>query len=238
MKHWGNNHLSKEIIKCMASKELFSLGAIYPSDFLKPGEEPRCEPIELKLMMEDNGLVHLEKTAPKEAMWGKYWYRSGINKTMTAELKNIVDSVLPLMKFEKNQIWLDIACNDGTLLSFVPNTFIRVGIDPAKDSFKQEAEKHADIIIQDYFSAEIFNKTFVGQKVKVVTSIAMFYDLENPEQFIRDVDEILEDDGLWVMQLSYSPLMIHQTAFDNICHEHFAYYSFCGSMSTLLNNKL
>jgi hypothetical protein len=205
--------------------ELFSLGELYPSDFLRPGESPRCEPVELKLIMEDRGLVRLEKTAPDNVMWGKYWYRSGINQTMKNELKSIVDSILPLMKWKEGDIWCDVACNDGTLLSFVPKSFMRVGIDPADDYFYNESTKHADFIIQDYFSANVFNTVFYGKpKVKVLTSIAMFYDVENPDKFIRDVDEILDDDGLWVMQLSYTPLMIHQNAFDNICHEHKVYY--------------
>ncbi len=221
----------------MAAKTLFSLGEIYPSDFLKPGEEPRCQPIELKLVMEDNGLVHLEKTAPKEAMWGKYWYRSGINQTMKNELKNIVDSILPLMKFEENSVWLDIASNDGSLLSFVPDSFIKVGVDPAEDSFKQEAEKHADLIIQDYFSADVYKKArFGNQKAKVITSIAMFYDLEKPEDFLKDIYDTLDDNGVWVMQLSYTPLMIYQIAFDNICHEHVFYYSLLDMRSMLERN--
>jgi NDP-4-keto-2,6-dideoxyhexose 3-C-methyltransferase len=202
------------------------LGRIYPSDFLRPDETPRSSPVELKLMMDEHGLVTLDKTARKEAMWGRYWYRSGINQTMRMELKNIVDSILPLMKFEENSIWLDIACNDGTLLSHVPEKFIRVGIDPAEDSFKVEASQHADEIVQDYFSKNAYcHSRFGKQKPKVITSIAMFYDLEKPEEFIGDVDEIMDDNGIWVMQLSYSPLMMYQVAFDNIVHEHYAYYS-------------
>lgn len=221
----------------MASKTLFSLGKLYPSDFLKPDEQPRCEPIELKLMMEDNGLVHLEQTAPKEMMWGKYFYRSGINQSMIYALKNVVDSVLPLMKFKEHDIWCDIASNDGTLLSFVPKSFIRIGIDPAEDGFKKQAEQHADLILQNYFSSEVYKLSQFGQqKVKVITTIAMFYDVQEPEQFIKDVYEILDDDGLWVMQLSYSPLMVYQNAFDNIVHEHWGYYSFNTLFQLLSDN--
>lgn len=203
---------------------LFSLGALYPSDFLRPEEKPRCEPIELKLVMDDEGFVKLEKTAPKESMWGeRYWYKSGISQTMKLALQDIVNSILPLMQWEENDIWLDIACNDGTMLSYVPKDFIRIGIDPS--SFP-EAQNRADLVIKDYFSTTVYRASnFGGQKAKIITSIAMFYDLEKPEEFIKDVHEILEEDGLWVMQLSYSPLMISQLAFDNICHEHIYYYS-------------
>jgi hypothetical protein len=216
--------MDQDKIKIM--KELFTLGDLYVSDFLKDGEEPRGGKTELKMMMDENGLVRLETPAPLDTMYGKYWYRSGINNTMKNELNGIVTSILNATKLKENDLWLDIACNDGTLLSFVPEELIRVGIDPVDDSFKVEAEKNADLIIQDYFSAKSFKDSKFGSlQAKVITTIAMFYDLENPKQFINDVKEILDDDGVWVLQLSYTPLMIKQIAFDNICHEHIYYYS-------------
>lgn len=219
----------------MASRELFSLGKLYPSDFLRPDQQPRSEPVELTLVRDDMGLVRLKDVAPKECMYGQYWYRSGINNTMRGELKSIVDSILSLRRFETNEVWLDIACNDGTLLSFVPKEFTRVGIDPADDSFKNESKQHADVIIQDYFSADVYHKS-IRYKASVVTSIAMFYDVANPVEFIKGVHEILAHDGMWVMQLSYTPLMIEQIAFDNICHEHIFYYGFDDLARLLYDN--
>ena len=207
-------------------KELFSLGDLYVSDFLKEGESPRGNKVEMKMMLEDNGCVRLEKSAPLNTMYVKYWYRSGINNTMKKELKSIVESILSLVKLNENDLWVDIACNDGTLLSYVPEEFIRMGIDPVDDSFKRESEKYANLIIQDYFNYDSFKKSKFGNlKAKVITTIAMFYDLENPKMFIDDVYKILDDNGLWVLQLSYTPLMLNQLAFDNICHEHMYYYS-------------
>lgn len=218
-------------------KELFSLGELYPSDFLKPGEQPRCPPVEMKLMMDYNGLVRLEKTAPPEAMYGKYWYRSGINATMKNELKNIVDSIISVYQLKDGDVWLDIACNDGTLLSFVPHCIKCTGMDPADDSFLKQSSEQGHII-QDYFSAAAYWKhdRNYGKKPKIITSIAMFYDLDDPEAFIRDIDKVLDDDGLWVMQLSYTPLMLYQMAFDNICHEHIYYYTLAGIGELLAKN--
>lgn len=208
-------------------KELFSLGHLYVSDFLKENEQPRSGKIEMKMMLEpETGAVRLERSAPPEAMYGKYWYRSGINNTMKQELRSIVTSILNTVKLKENDLWIDIACNDGTMLSFIPTNLIKIGIDPADDSYKIESEKYANLIIQNYFTAEAFKKTKFGTlKAKVITSIAMFYDLEDPKRFINDVKEILDNDGIWVLQLSYTPLMIKQLAFDNICHEHMYYYS-------------
>jgi len=158
-------------------------------------------------------------------MWGKYWYRSGINSTMTKELGNIVEEITSRVKFKKGDVWLDIACNDGTLLKQVPNQFIKLGIDPADDTFVEESSKVATVV-QDYFSYDAYQKTGHGdKKAKVVTTIAMFYDLMDPHPFIDNITKVLDDNGIWVLQLSYTPLMLKQLAFDNICHEHAYYYS-------------
>lgn len=207
-------------------KELFTLGELYVSDFIKADDAPRGEKTEMKLLLTDDGNIRLEKSAPLNTMYGKYWYRSGTNNSMKHELKDIVDSILKVKHLKENDIWLDIACNDGTLLSFLPQDLIKIGIDPVDDSYKKESEKHANVIVQDYFTADNFKSTKYGHmKAKVITSIAMFYDLEKPDKFIQDVIEVMDDNGLWVLQLSYTPLMIEQLAFDNICHEHIYYYS-------------
>jgi SAM-dependent methyltransferase len=208
-------------------KKLLTLGDIYMSDFIKEGETPRSGKHELKLVLDENiEAPRLENPPSSTEMFGKYWYRSGVNQTMKNELKEVVDSINKIKKLKENDIWLDIASNDGTLLSFLPETLIRIGIDPANDSFKLEAEKHADLIIQDFFNAKIYSESkFGNEKAKVITCIAMFYDIEEPKVFLNDVKNILDDGGVFVLQMSYTPLMLNQIAFDNICHEHVWYYS-------------
>ena len=205
--------------------ELFSLGDIYVSDFIPLDSDPRLQKVELCMCLSPTtGLVQLAHTAPSDDMYQEYWYRSGTNETMTRELKDIAESAQRLAKTTSGDVWVDIGCNDGTLLRFVDSTITRIGFDPAKNGFAEEAQKHAEIIINDYFSANAFKK-HSSKSAKVVTSIAMFYDLGDPHAFVSDIKETLDDDGLWVIQMSYLPLMLEQLAFDNICHEHLEYYS-------------
>ena len=207
---------------------LLEIGSYYVSDFLPlDSKYENREKYELNLELDSEiGAARLTQPAPSHTMWGKYWYRSGINTSMTNELKNIATEISSRIKYQKEDIWLDIACNDGTMFKFIPNEFTKLGIDPCDDSYYQESCKVADVIIQDYFSKENYIKTGYGnKKCKVITTIAMFYDLKDPNPFIQDVVDILDDDGLWVLQMSYTPLMIEQLAFDNICHEHVYYYS-------------
>lgn len=219
-------------------KELFDLGELYVSDFVKPGEDYRAGRVGLKMVFdEERKAARLEQVTPGEFMYGRYWYRSGINATMTNELKGIVESVHATYKMPEAPVWLDIACNDGTLLSFVPKEYIRIGIDPVDDSFKAESSKHADVIVQDYFSKDAYRNSSLGaMNADVVTIIAMFYDLEHPDIFLQELASVMNDNGLLVVQMSYTPLMIEQMAFDNICHEHLYYHSLA-SIKKLFNEN-
>lgn len=204
---------------------LFSLGELYISDFIPEGTEPRSAKVPLELMLAPkSGLVQLKHTASFDDMYKVYWYRSGTNESMVAELKDIAASTTRQMRIASGDIWVDIGCNDGTLLSFLPKDAIRIGYDP--NDYKELSQPHADLIVNDYFNAKAFRASPYGErKAKVVTSIAMFYDLEDPHAFVQDVYDVLDDDGLWIIQMSYLPLMLQQLAFDNICHEHLEYYS-------------
>lgn len=214
---------------------VLTLGDLYVSDFVDENNTARAGKHELSIVFDKRyNAPRLNKAVSINSMFGKYWYRSGINTTMKNELKDIVNSILKVHKLQENDLWLDIACNDGTLLSFVPNNIKKLGIDPADDSFKEESSKVADEIIQDYFTKENFDKSiFKNQKAKIITCIAMFYDLDEPIDFLNDIYNVLDDNGLFVVQMSYTPLMIKQMAFDNICHEHVYYWSL-ESMTTLL----
>jgi hypothetical protein len=177
------------------------------------------------------GCPTLTEQPSGEEMWGKYWYKSGTNMSMKIALLDVVESLLAHKNMKRylldeKKVWLDIACNDGTLLSFVDgNSFFRVGIDPIEEKYIAEAKKYADRVVQDYFTYDAWERAKAPKKADVVTSIAMFYDLQDPFTFAQDVEKVLDDDGIWILQLSYTPLMINQLAFDNICHEHWAYHN-------------
>ena len=208
-------------------EELFSLGSLYVSDFLEQGVSSSSEDkVDLTLCLAPKSeLVQLNCTADLDRMYsGRYWYCSGTNDSMVTELKGIVRSITNLVELEKGDVWLDIGCNDGTLLKEVPDGMIKVGFDPSKTNYLQAKSIDDAIIINDYFNTSAFSEN-CNKRAKVITSIAMMYDLEDPHQFVEEVQNSLEDDGIWIVQLSYLPLMLCQLAFDNICHEHLEYYS-------------
>ncbi|MFC1941900.1 class I SAM-dependent methyltransferase [Chloroflexota bacterium] len=203
--------------------ELFSLGDMCLSDFVDDcAGEIKKVPLTMALDGK-SGLLQLMHTAPFEKMYENYWYRSGMNKTMTEELKGIAHKTESLIAYEEGDVALDIGCNDGTLLGCYGKNIYRVGFDPAKN-LRKYSVKRADMIVTDYFSADTYLQQ-VNKRAKIITTIAMFYDLEDPNAFVSDIEMVLDQNGLWIIQMSYMPLMLKQRAFDNICHEHLEYYS-------------
>lgn len=204
-------------------KKLLELGDHYVSDFIISDDNVEREKYSLDLYADPAlGAPRLKEQPPHSSMWGTYWYRSGINASMTKELQGIVAEITSRVRLNDGDTWLDIACNDGTLLKAVPDNLTKLGIDPCDDSYYAESSKVARVN-QTYFTKEAFDE-ISNNKAKVITCIAMFYDLDNPHPFVQDLYECLDDNGLLVLQMSYTPLMINQLAFDNICHEHVYYY--------------
>ncbi len=213
---------------------LFDLGQhSIGSRFPKENEDsPPCAPLILVKCNDvhnpDNcGLVQLQHdTSQAELYTDNYGYRSGLNDVMVSHLKEIVKEIEETVFFEDGDIVLDIGCNDGTLLKCYSHpSIIKVGIDPSGLQFK---EFYADdiILVPEYFSRNAFTSHMgCNMKTKVVTSISMFYDLPDPMSFVRDVYDVLTDDGIWVMEQSYLPLMLANNSFDTICHEHLEYYA-------------
>lgn len=203
--------------------DILDLGQLPLSCFPLPNDpNPPKHPVCLSLNPE-SGLVQLKHTIDPNAIYSHYWYMSGINQSMPTSLKSIVDQALARTRHSlaKNDIVVDIASNDGTLLSNYPDSLFRVGIDPAKNIKPKAANLH----INTYFSAAAYRQELGEKKAKIITSIAVFYDLENPIQFAKDIAEILNPEGLWIMEMSYLSTMLAKNAFETICAEHLEYYS-------------
>lgn len=219
----------KPIIKCRACQSedlspIISLGEQYISNFVE-SEEEQGKKIPLNLVLCENcKLLQLEHNAPPELMWNEqYWYRSGISSTIIDDLKDIVNKAQELKELKEGDIVIDIGCNDGCLLDMYSEWTTRVGFEPSKNVAK-EAEEKGHYVINNFFNAKDFKKEYCG-KAKIITAISMFYDLENPNKFLKDIVDCLDEEGIFIIQQNYLISMLEQNAFDNICHEHREYYS-------------
>ena len=200
---------------------ILSLGELYVSDFLDSPDKTKGikAPLELVLCnVKDGGcgLLQLRHTVSNEAMYRNYWYRSGINKTMTDELNGIADKATTIANLKAQDYVMDIGANDGTLLRGykLPN-LNTVGFEPALnlDSYNRQGTTK---IIADFFTQSAWQKEYGETKAKVITAIGMFYDLDDPNVFVADVAKCLDDEGLLVIQMMYLPSFLERNAFDGI----------------------
>jgi NDP-4-keto-2,6-dideoxyhexose 3-C-methyltransferase len=220
-------------------KRVLNLGPMHISAFvdLDADEEEKIVPLDL-LLCEDCSLVQLRHTTRPDLLWKHYWYRSGTNFTMRSALAEITDRVESVVRLSPKDIVIDIGCNDGTLLRSYRTKGIRlVGFEPA-GNLVSDAAVGTTRIINDFFNFDAFNKAFPRESAKVITSISMFYDLEDPNTFVRDVRSCLSPNGLWIIQMNYLPAMLEINAFDNIGHEHLEYYSLLALRKLLERNGL
>lgn len=172
------------------------------------------------------GLLQLEHSYDLAEMYGEnYGYRSGLNASMVAHLKQKVARIGRQIDLVPGDLVVDIGANDGTTLAAYGDIGLRrVGIDPTGEKFRQYYPRDVDLI-PDFFSAALLRARYGEAKAKVVTSFSMFYDLEDPMTFMREVRDVLADDGIWVFEQSYMPSMLETNSFDTVCHEHIEFYA-------------
>lgn len=169
------------------------------------------------------GHLQLLQEVDADILYRKYFYRSATSQTMKIDLKDVVEKVSSLITLKSNDVVVDIGSNDNTLLNFYRENCQFVGFEPARNINHIDEGKNIKVI-SNYFNATEFKK-FYSDKVKIVTSCAMFYDLSEPKKFVNDINDILDEDGLWCVQISYLLSMIKNVNFYDICHEHLSYYS-------------
>jgi len=183
----------------------------------------------------DSGLVQLKQSYSSSEMYGdNYGYRSGLNRSMVKHLSFKAGSIERLYQPKAGDVVLDIGSNDATTLkAYKTQGLKRIGIDPTGQKFKQYYTDGIELV-PDFFSAAAYRKV-QKEKAKIVTSIAMFYDLEDPMSFVREIGEILREDGIWHFEQSYMPSMLRMNSYDTICHEHIEYYAL-GPVKRLLDS--
>lgn len=221
----------KEIEKCRVSDSnnlvsVLNLGhqvltGVFPRSI---SEEITSGPLEL-VWCPDSGLLQLRHSYDPDEMYGQnYGYRSGLNQSMVSHLTEKVRYLERIVNLKSGDIVVDIGSNDATTLKAYATAGIRrIGIDPAGKKF---AQYYTDDIklVPDFFTAAAY-RSVESPPARIVSCIAMFYDLDAPVEFAKQIQSILADDGVWHFEQSYMPSMLRLNSYDTICHEHLEYYS-------------
>ena len=226
--------------------EAFSIGNQFINDFVDKKDIGKGRKAPLDLVMCDNcSLIQLRHTAPQELLYsGFYWYRSGVTETMHKALTDVARAAEQEVDLRAGDVVLDIGANDGTqLTTYSDPDLIKIGCEPATnliDSLR-EVTPHA---MHDFWEYDSYKKHLdtwglpVDKKAKVITALGMFYDMEDPNQFVRDATYALDEDGVFIAQLMCLASMLDKNDIGNICHEHIEYYSLKSLQYLFENNGL
>lgn len=234
-----NNMKIQQCRSCKSEdlKDILSLGEQYLSEFRKDDIKPAKYPLDL-VLCENCFLLQLKHTVPQSALYNEgYGYKSGINNTIRADLKEIVLCSLATADLKEGDAVLDIGANDGTLLSNYAKDIYRVGCEPIK-KLALECSQHTNAVVNDFFNYQAISRTVPDKKFKIITAISCFYDLDDPNAFVQDVGDLLDEDGIFVVQQNYLVGMLLQNAFDNIVHEHLEYFSLWSLEKLLDRHKM
>ncbi|MSU73820.1 methyltransferase domain-containing protein [Candidatus Kaiserbacteria bacterium] len=209
-------------------KEVLNLGEQFlSSSFVKSNEADEFSKTRVPLtvlLCSVCGLVQLKETVDRDLMYRSYFYRSGVNPMMRDALADVTRDIKAHANLKEGDSVLDIGCNDGTMLTYFPITMRRIGMDPAQN-INRHALDSSITVIEDYFSAEKASSANNGGLFQSVSSVAMFYDLDDPNAFVAEVKSVLAPGGTWCVQLSYLATTVQTMNFYDICHEHLLYYS-------------
>lgn len=214
---------------------LFSLGEQYVNNFVPENEVYKGIKAPLELVFCDNcTLVQLKHTAPQELLYSRfYWYKSGVTETMKKALRDITEKAERMFNLKAGDVVLDIGSNDSTMLrTYTVPELITIGVEPA-DNLVEEGKVGITYHIHDFWNFEKY-WAVVGKKAKIVTAIGMFYDMEDPNEFIADSVKAMADGGVFIAQLMCLKNMLDKNDVGNICHEHLEFYSF-SSLEFLFN---
>ena len=225
-------------------KKIVSIGSQPLSGIFYKKKKHNLKKYPLKLYRCDKcTLVQLKKTAKKKEMFGKtYEYRTSLSNLMISHIKKKIKYLKSNKFLKKKANILDIGSNDGTFLNNIGKSKNLIGIDPSADKFKKFYKKNI-FLCKDFFSRKKLNAFIKQKKISinqfdVITSFAMFYDVDNPNSFCKDVELSLTSNGVWMLEFSYLPLMLKNLTYDQICHEHVAYYTLTSFKKIVEKNKM
>lgn len=106
---------------------------------------------------------------------------------------------------------LDIGCSDGALLSYYPRWVERYGVDPSA---------HIDEVgdwawtAREAFPSDALDAAFGERRFDIITAISVLEFINDPRKLLAAVKRRLVEDGVFVLETLYSPLVLTRNSIE------------------------
>jgi SAM-dependent methyltransferase len=171
----------------------------------------------------DCGHVQLLDSVPPLEMFANYLYISSASDTLKNHLWELSDDLVGRYRLGKDDLVIDIGCNDGTLLQGFARHGVRtLGVDPAENLAQFSAGDRYIGLFTGSSSRDIAGK---WGKAALITATNTFPHIQNLDDFIEGILHALRPGGAFVIEMHYLLDLVEQVAFDTVYHEHVSYWA-------------
>ena len=174
---------------------------------------------------EECSLVQLGAAIDPNILFKEYFYTSGVSTSFKNHLFDLATTVFKKFNLTSEDLVVDIASNDGTLLDgFRQNNVKVLGVEPSNTA--DIALSNGINTVKDFFSKSIAEQIVNDfGNAKIITATNVFAHIDKIDSLMQGLVSLLSDDGVFVSESQYLQDIIEKLEYDTIYHEHLRYYS-------------
>lgn len=187
------------------------------------GKKDQAFPLQI-FFCESCGLVQLGNAVEPKIMFKNYLYTSGISIAFKNHLDSLAKLLVARFKMTADDLVIDIASNDGTLLACFSKYGVRIlGVEPSNTA--KIAQENRIPTVNEFFDEKVAKVIFKKSgKAKIITATNVFAHVKDLDSFMKGIKLLLAENGAFVSESQYLVDIIEKLEYDTIYHEHLRYY--------------
>lgn len=176
-------------------------------------------------------LVQLTDVVDPDVLFSNYLYVTGTSDTILSHNREYADAVIDLMKLGSRDLVLELASNNGNLLSCFKEKGIRtLGVEPAKNIAEIANRAGIETIVAFFNSTTASQISDIHGKAQAIVANNVLAHVDDPMDFLSGCKSLIDDEGLVVIEVPYLEEFVEFIEFDTVYHEHLCYFSITSLM--------
>ena len=172
-------------------------------------------------------LVQTEDFASREELFSdEYAYFSSYSLTWQVHVKKYVEDMIERFQLNKDSFVVEIASNDGCLLSYVKQFQIPcLGIEPTRSTASAARQRDLEVI-ESFFGLELAQELVSDRReADLIIANNVLAHVPDISNFVRGFSILLKANGVATFEFPHIMQLVAHNQFDTIYHEHYSYLS-------------